>query len=105
MTAVAVVTAIPSNTRLSYAELMKKKASARTATNADSHMAAMSSLPRKMMRIRRESAMGFGTMDAAVTEEDASSDMKRGVGKTQPASWALKRSAWAKKGKANARSS
>lgn len=68
-------------------------------------MAVMSSLPRKTMRIRRESAMDFGTMDVAVTEEDASLDMKKGVGKTQPVSWALKHSVWAKKGKANARSS
>lgn len=105
MIAIAVVMAIPSNTRLNFAELMKKKAFVHTAINVDSHMAVMSWLPRKMMRIRRESAMDFGTMDVAVTEEDASLDMKRGAGKTQPVSWGSKRSAWARKGRANARSS
>ena len=105
MIAIAVVIAIPSNTRLNYAELMKKKAFVHTAANVDSHMAAMSWLPGKMIRIRRENAMDFGIMDVAVTEEDASLDTKRGVGKTRLASWDSKRSGWAMKGRANARNS
>lgn len=58
-----------------------------------------------MMKTRRENAMVFGIMDVAVTEEDASLDMKREAGKTLPVFWGSKRSAWAKKSQANARSS
>jgi hypothetical protein len=85
VTAVVAIIVQHSNSRLNYAENMKKKAFALMALSADLHMELTNSLPKKLMSQRRENAMDFGTMDAAVMDEDANSDMKREVGKTQPA--------------------